>query len=435
MLDSDVPVVSHDLSIQMNETRLHLGVRLVVLLLATTLAAAERHPGRAFRGLGGTAVYDADLPTSWSEIDKKNVRWKAELALPGWASPVVTRDRVIVTGADTRNRMVWCLSVADGKTQWATELPTLEAATANYMTDTMDPQWDARMYAAGTSATDGKRVYVIFSNGQLAALNVADGMVVWNRPLGDTTDNLFGLSSSLRIYEDKLIVVFQGAKRYIAAHNLATGKQLWRADRTSSTWASPLLIRTAAGKDLVVLLGYPDLTAWAPSSGKKAWSIEILSGKPDFCVGPSPVFDGRYVYVNCQGSGIYAVDPDKGRKIWGIDELPKGVGFADGVSMLAHEGRLYQFYDTVLSCIDASNGKVIKEREIDEVSSYASPFLNKKHLYLITVGDVLVLKADPDTGFAVVGKGTLSGRIEVSPTVAGGAIFIRTDDALYCIGK
>ncbi len=409
---------------------------LLAVLIAAPLGAAEKVPGRAFRGSGGTAVYhQKGLPTSWSEADKKNIRWKTALTLPGWASAVVARGRVIVTGANAEKRMAWCMAVADGKQQWVTELPVVAGATEGYQTDTMDPEWDARMYAAGSPVTDGRHVYVIFSNGQLAALRVADGTVAWNLALGDSSLNQYGLTGSLRLYGDKLIVVFQGEKRFVAAHDVVSGKQVWKTERGSSSWATPSLITTAGGKDLLVLLGDPDLTAWNPSSGKKVWTIDILSGKPDACVGPSPIFDGTYVYVNCQGSGIYAVDPDAGKKVWGLEELPEGFGFSDGASMVANDGCVYQFYDTVLSCIDASNGNVIKELEVDARSSYASPFLNGKHLYLVTAEDVRVLKADPDTGFAVVGKGTLSGRIEGSPTVAGDAIFIRTDDAIYCIGK
>lgn len=398
--------------------------------------AAEKSPGTAFRGARGSAVYDVPgLPTSWNEADNRNIRWKVDLAMPGWASPVVWNDKVIVTGADTEDRHVWCFSVADGKSVWATEVPVIGGATEKYTTDTEDPEWDARMYAAGTPVTDGRRVFVVFSNGQLAALDVTGGKIVWNIALGDTSTNTYGLSSALRLHDGKLIVVFQGENKFIAGYDVETGQSLWQAERPSSTWASPTLVRTSKGKDLLVLLGDPDVTAWDPSTGKREWSVKILSGKPDYNVGPSPVFDGKHVYVNCQGSGIYAVDPDTGAMRWGVEELPQGFGFADGVSMVAGGGRVFQYYSYFLSCLDAATGKVIEEQETDHEASYASPFLNGRHLYLVSVNGVRIVEADPEKDFPLIGKGMLNGRIEANPTVAGNAIFIRTDDALYCIGE
>lgn len=407
-----------------------------MILAAAGAHAAETSPGTAFRGALGSAVYDVPgLPTSWSEADHENIRWKADLAVPGWASPVTWKDKVIATGADSEHRYAWCFAEADGKRVWATEVPAVEGATEGYATDTMDPEWDARMYAASTPVTDGRRVYVLFSNGQLAALELADGKIAWNIPLGDTSPNTYGLSGSLRLHDGKLIVVFQGDKKSIAGYDAESGKPLWTAQRPSSTWASAALVKTSKGRDRLVLLGDPDLTAWDPATGKQAWSIDILSGKPDYNVGPSPVFDGKSIYVNCQGSGIYAVDPDTGAKRWGVEELPVGYGFADGVSMVAGGGRVYQYYGYVLSCLDAVTGKVLREREMDDAASYASPFLNGRHLYLVSVNGVRVVDADPGKGLSAIGTGSLDGRIEASPTVAGDAIFIRTDKALYCIGK
>ena len=87
-----------------------------MILSAAGAHAAERSPGTAFRGARGSAVYDVPgLPTSWSEAHHQNIRWKADLAVPGWASPVIWKDKVIVTGADSEHRYAWCFSEADGK--------------------------------------------------------------------------------------------------------------------------------------------------------------------------------------------------------------------------------------------------------------------------------------------------------------------------------
>lgn len=390
----------------------------------------------ASRGATGSAVYKvAGLPTSWDESEKRGVRWKADIALPGWSSPVVLGNRVIVTGADEDERRVWCVDARDGRALWTLDVPLVKGAADDYMTDTEDPEWDARMYAASTPVVAGGRVYVMFSNGQLLALNLEDGAVVWNISLGDLGDNTYGLSGALRLWKTTVIIVFEGAERSIAAYDSNTGESVWSAERDSSTWASPCFAKTSEGKDLLVLLGDPDLTAWDPSTGKQVWTTDILPASPDFSVGPSPVFDGKAIYVNCQNSGIFSVDPDTGKRRWAVEELPDGFGFADGVSMVAAGGHVYQYYSYYLSCVDAETGKVIKEHETDDEASYASPFINGEHLYLFSTAGAQVLNANPAAGFAVIGTGVLDGQVQANPAISGDSIYIRTDSALYRIGN
>ena len=60
--------------------------------------------------------------------------------------------------------------------------------------------------AATTVATDGLRVYVMFSNGDLAAFNF-DGSVAWAKFLG-TPKNQYGHATSLLTWQDRVIVQF-----------------------------------------------------------------------------------------------------------------------------------------------------------------------------------------------------------------------------------
>jgi hypothetical protein len=56
-------------------------------------------------------------------------------------------------------------------------------------------------------------------------------------------------------------------------------------------------------------------------------------------------------------------------------------------------------------------------------------------LYLPTSGGgTLICSADPAGDFAPVGKGAVEATGDGSPAVAGGCIYLRADDAMYCIG-
>lgn len=394
---------------------------------------AEHAP--AFRGANGSGQTDfADVPTEWNEETGMNLLWKRPLELPAWASPVVWDDRVIALGADQSNRVVYCLNANTGEDTWTTVIPPHPEATVGYETDTMDERWDILVYAGATPAVNGTDVFALFSNGQLVALDLATGDVRWNIVPASTSANTYGLDSALRVYRNSVIVVFEGDERFIARYDAATGRELWKTERESSTWASPILAARDDGTHLLVLLADPDVTAWDPETGARVWTTDILTEEPDFCVGPSPVQAGDRVFVNCQNSGIYGVDLADGNIAWRVEELPDDSGFPDGTSMTTDGRYLYQFYESVLTCLDTANGQVVKQKELDTYSNYASAALNKGLLYLSTEDGMLILNADPETDFAVVGTGTITGHSDASPTFVKGRVFLRSDDAVICFG-
>ena len=60
--------------------------------------------------------------------------------------------------------------------------------------------------------TDGRRVYAIFANGDLVAVDF-DGQQVWLKNLGQPK-NPYGHASSLAMYQSLLLVLFdQGTKK------------------------------------------------------------------------------------------------------------------------------------------------------------------------------------------------------------------------------
>ncbi len=411
----------------------HGGVAPRPTVAVTPIGFAENAP--EFRGAGGSGQTDFEnVPTEWNEEAGANLLWKKTIELPSWASPIVWDDRVIALGADQSNRVVYCLDANTGEDAWTTIIPPHREATVGYETDTMDERWDLLVYAGATPAVNGTDVFALFSNGQLVALDLATGDVRWNIAPATTSTNTYGLDSALRVYRDSVIVVFEGDDRFIARYDASTGRELWKTERESSTWASPILAKRNDGTHLIVLLADPDVTAWDPETGERIWTTDVLKEGPDFCVGPSPVQAGDRVFVNCQNAGIYGVDLADGRIAWRVEELPDDSGFPDGASMTTDGRYLYQFYESVLTCLDTADGRVVRQKELDTYANYPSAALNKGLLYLSKEDGMLVLNANPETDFTEVGRGTITGHSDASPTFVKGRVFLRSDDAVICFG-
>jgi outer membrane protein assembly factor BamB len=406
----------------------------LIMAVRPALSAGPADNFASFRGpngCGNTSI--KNLPTSWNEKDGLNIAWRVPLDLPGWGTPIVWGSKVFVTGATQDKRVIYCFDRLNGKSLWKCEVPLAEGAAAGHKLATQDPRWDKLLQAGATPVTDGKRLIVPFSNGQLVAVNLSDGSVAWNKQAGNTTRNIYGWLNSPLIFQNTVIAAFEGKERHIAAYDLATGEQLWKSPRKSPTWASPILFTSPKGTPMVVLTADPDVTAWDARTGKQLWSIDVFKEGPEFCVGPSAVYGGGRIFVNCQNDGIFAIEPDAGTLVWSVTELPDYGIFSDSVSMLTNGRHVFQFFDYYLTCLDAKTGAVIKHKEMLDACSYASPYLNNNSLYLFTDVTTMIVNSDPESDFAVIGKGEIEDTCDGVPALVEGALYFRSDDALYCI--
>src|SRR5581483_5245146 len=126
-----------------------------------------------FRGWDGSGVTSGtDFPVSWNEQTGEGIVWKTPVLAPGHNSPVVWNDRVFITGGTAARREVFCYSAETGQLEWrrVIEHPPGGAPTPDIP--------DMTGWAASTPATDGRRLYVIFANGDSAALDFS-GTLIW----------------------------------------------------------------------------------------------------------------------------------------------------------------------------------------------------------------------------------------------------------------
>ena len=87
----------------------------------------------------------------------------------------------------------------------------------------------------------------------------------------------------------------------------------------------------------------------------------------------------------------------------------------------------------VVTATDAKTGERVWQERVGGVYS-ASPIVADGKIYFLSEDGETVVMAVGRTA-KVLSRNRLDARILASPAVSGGRLFIRSDDALYAIGK
>jgi outer membrane protein assembly factor BamB len=375
----------------------------------------------SFRGPGSNGtIYQRGFPTSWNGSTGKNIKWKTAVPLPGYNSPIVWKDKVFLSGANATKREVYCFDLNTGKFLWQTAVDRIPGSPVTA------PKVNGETgFAAPTLTTDGRRLYAIFANGDLIALDF-EGKKVWAKNLG-LPKNHYGHSSSLIMYKDLLVVQYdQSGNTQVMALAGKTGEQVWKTSRdVKITWSSPILVNT--GKQMeAMLVAEPFVISYDPATGKELWRFNCISGE----VGPSLAYADGVVYSVNDYSKLAAVKIGSAPQLlWESDEylsdIPSPVATARYLFLPTSYG--------MMVCYDAKTGEKYWEKDFG-TPTYASPILVDGNVYQMDKKGIMhIFKADKT--YTSVNESPLGEGSVCTPAFVGGKIIIRGDKNLYCIGK
>jgi outer membrane protein assembly factor BamB len=382
-----------------------------------------------FRGPeGGGVSPSTNAPVRWDEKTGAGILWKTATPAAGFNSPILWGDRVFFSGGDASKREVFCFDGKTGQLLWRREVASAPGASAQ------TPEIpDTTGYAASTMATDGRRVYVIFGNGDLAALDF-DGKPVWSKSMGPLK-NSYGHATSLATWRDRLILQLdQGesddGKSKLYALDGRTGQIVWQKPRKAGgSWASPIVIE-AAGKAQIVALAVPWTTAYAAADGAELWKVNCLGGE----VTPSPVFAGGLVLVASPSEKLLAIRPDgqgdvtKSQVAWtaedNVPDITSPVSNGELAFTLTSPG--------LLTCFDAKDGKKQWEHDF-EMDCHASPALAGSRLYLFgQKGAAAVIEVGRQ--FKEIFRTQMADSFHASPAFIQDKMVLRGDTNVWCLG-
>lgn len=380
-----------------------------------------------FRGPNGSGATTNEY--NFDEKSGGGVIWKSPILAAGFNSPVVWSNRVFLSGGDAVKRTVRCFDTADGKLLWQRAIENIPGSPA-----TLPEMPESTGYAAPTMATDGRRAFVMFAHGDLAALNF-DGSLAWAKNLG-VPKNMYGHASSLAIAPGKLIVQLDqdegapGGSKLLAL-DCATGRELWQRPKpTHGSWASPIIF-TAANKTQIVTLALPFVMSHSLADGAELWRAELMSGE----VAPSPLFAGGLVFATVPSSDLAAIRPDgsgdvtKSHVAWKVSEnvpdITSPVGNDELVFTVTTMGDL--------ACFETATGKLIWQKDL-EFEVQASPAIAGHQLVLVgTKGELVTAQVGRE--YKGLTRAKLEDSFHASPAFADGKMFLRGATNLWCWGN
>ncbi len=289
-------------------------------------------------------------------------------------------------------------------------------------------------YAASTPLTDGERLYVFFGKSGVYCLDL-DGNQLWHKLVGDGLSG-WGSGCSPILDGDTLIINASVESRSLVAFDRKTGDEIWKASGINSSWNTPLLVKTEAGKELVVSV-QDRLLGFNPANGKELWRCEGVHRY----VCPSVVASGDSVFAIGGGHTSLSVraggrgDVSKSHVVW-----REGKG-SNVSSPIIHNGHLYWFSDSggYLCCQNAKTGETVFQQRLEPRPGriWSSPILAEGRLYIVSQhAGTFVVAAKPE--FEQLAHNVFendNSRANASPAVSNGQLFLRTDTNLYCIAK
>ena len=396
-----------------------------VAFMFLLLAANARLPAAdwlAFRGADGMGIAaNEKMRTSWSETE--GIAWRAKLPGKGVSSPIVVGPLVVVTASSgpQENRLhVIALNRNDGSTVWHRQF-FATGRTLCHPTSAV---------AAGTPASDGKRIVALFSSCDLFAIDLGGGLL-WQRSLAverPKAGNDIGMASSPRIIDGTVVIQIESqGDSFASGIDVITGEDRWTVPRRkAANWTTPTAIVGSNGKAHVLLQDRAGVEVRSASSGALVW--ELLSQMQSI---PSASVRGNVVYLPSENEGIVALtlsaSDEKPQRTWASVKLSPGsaspLAWNEQIACVNRAGVL-----TIASSVDGTVGDQVRLAG----QFWASPILVGKLIVAVNrEGTTFLVSAGEKP--EIIAKNILPGTFLGTPAIADGSLYLRSEDSLWKI--
>jgi outer membrane protein assembly factor BamB len=409
---------------------------LVVVILVQFPAYPGNWPHWRGPGMNGF-VEEKNLPVSWNTTE--NVAWKVPMPAFSGSTPILWNDRIFLNVGDGTELFLVCLNRENGAELWKNHLGSGNAKVRKQNMSSPSP------------VTDGKHVWVMAGTGIFKSFDL-DGNEKWSRDIQAEYGKFglnWGYASSPLLYKDSLYVeVLHGMKThdpsYILAIDKLSGKTRWRVERPTDAvaespdaYTTPAILRYGSNEELVVS-GGDYVTGHDLNTGSELWRASGLNPARDraYRIVASPIVFGPMLYVPSRVRPVLAFkaggrgDISKSHLVWSADQgpdVPTPVTDGKFIYILNDRG--------ILWCRDALTGAEIwGDKRVRSGTYSSSPILADGKVYVTNEdGLTTVIAAGPE--FKVLAENDLADYTLSSIAVSDGQLFLRTQGFLWCIGK
>jgi outer membrane protein assembly factor BamB len=353
----------------------------------------------------GNLALSASPATVWSATIEGS-KPQARLA----ASPVVAGGKLFVIDAGAK---VIAFDAVSGNRLWQTALPA---------------EGNGRSLFGGGVSVFGDKLFASTGVGDVAALNVSDGAILWKKRPGGP------LRGAPTLENGHVYVMSQDNQ--IFALNQTDGAVQWTDSGTLQVTGVFGVAAPAAGQGTVIA-GYSsgELTAYRYENGRTLWGDALSRTSISTAVASltdidaDPVIDRGRVFAIGQGGRMASYELTSGQRLWEINiagiSTPTVVG--EWVFVVTSDAKLL--------CVARATGKIRwisqlrrfqKEKKKDKAIRWTGPVLAGSRLILVSTRGNLVY-VDPMTG-AVQADIDMDRSMSLSPVVANNMLYLLADD-------
>jgi outer membrane protein assembly factor BamB len=405
-------------------------------------AAATQPPG----GFGGQREGRPLANMTCESIQTKGVSWKLRLPAYSGSTPIIWGDMIflnVATGANDGEIELWAVDRNKQDVAWKRLL-----VNANHMERKQN-------MSSPSPVTDGRTVWVMTGYGVFKAFDF-QGKELWARDI-QADYGKFGLnwgyaSSPLLRGNDLYVQVLHGMKTddpsYVMRIDARTGKTIWRVERPSpAVHESPDSYTTPAwvevdGRPELIITGGDVISGHDPETGREYWRADVLN--PDrnrnYRIVASPTIVDGLVIAPTRNNPMTAIRPGGSGDVAGSHVVWQFAQGPDVPTPVSDGKLLYVVRDNgVAFALDVKTGKTVYGPERLPSGTYsASPILADGKIYVTTEEEGLttVYRAGPK--FEILSSNSLMG--DCSPyclstvAISEGQLFLRTSSYLWAIG-
>ena len=388
---------------------------------------------------------ETDLPTTWSATE--NVAWKLPLPAFSGSTPVIWDDTVFLNVATER---------ATGQIElWAVDRTRQEVAWKRPLSGE-NRIGNKQNMSSPSPVTDGRHVWVMTGTGILKAFDFA-GNVLWTRDIQKDHGKFgiqFGYASSPLLHGDGVYLqvlhgFFTDDPSYILKIDKATGETVWRVERPTlaldespDSYTTPALLEHD-GRTEIVITGGDAVTGHDPATGKELWRADVLNPNRsrNYRLISSPIIAGGLIIAPTRVNPLVALKPGGSGDVSGTHvawtfhrgpDVPSPVSDGKYLYLVTEQGVVY--------CLELATGAIVygPSRLPNDFYS-ASPVLADGKIYVTgeSTGVTTVFRAGPT--FEILASNTFNDPCSpyclASVAVSQGQLFVKTDANLWVVGQ